>query len=468
MADRKWTDFPVATSLDAADYLSFVDVSDPDTSTKNKIITASNLKDFIEESPFTMSGASPVFNINASTDNLRITSANSVSNENGATIRLYNGSHGAFGGAAYFDYGDFDNPIPATAAFQIRRLSNGVRYGVVEFENAGTTRFYGNVGIGRSPTSPLDVIVADGSAAKIETASGSVGESAYLNFQGARGSIGYAGAGITGGSELKIASAEKNVVLNTNPTTADNFIVLYASSDAVSIGTNGLARININSSGLVNLPFDLQVDGDCVADHITLDGTVKYINTDVLDSELILSSNSHSLRDDGAVLRLYGGANATTGNANLYSGSYRRAIVGTPTFGIYLLNDGAQSTVATFLHNGSNAQTTITDLLRVNGDIGLTGSRVTKGWFTDLEVTNAPTVGGVSIGLPLKEQITITGGVPAALSQTPVSEDAFLLFLNGQLANEGAGNDYTRSGTTITWIGVTLLDTDVMIASYRY
>lgn len=35
--------------------------------------------------------------------------------------------------------------------------------------------------------------------------------------------------------------------------------------------------------------------------------------------------------------------------------------------------------------------------ITMTGSIAVTGSRVTKGWFTDIEVTNMPTVGGVSI-----------------------------------------------------------------------
>jgi hypothetical protein len=35
--------------------------------------------------------------------------------------------------------------------------------------------------------------------------------------------------------------------------------------------------------------------------------------------------------------------------------------------------------------------------LLVSGDIGITGTRVVKGWFTDLEVTNMPTVSGTAI-----------------------------------------------------------------------
>lgn len=39
-----------------------------------------------------------------------------------------------------------------------------------------------------------------------------------------------------------------------------------------------------------------------------------------------------------------------------------------------------------------------------------------------------------------------------ALANTPVSTASLLVYLNGQLVNEGAGLDYTVSGTTVTWL----------------
>jgi hypothetical protein len=38
-----------------------------------------------------------------------------------------------------------------------------------------------------------------------------------------------------------------------------------------------------------------------------------------------------------------------------------------------------------------------TNSLTLTGSIGATGSRITKGWFTNLEITNLPTVGGASL-----------------------------------------------------------------------
>ncbi len=78
-------------------------------------------------------------------------------------------------------------------------------------------------------------------------------------------------------------------------------------------------------------------------------------------------------------------------------------------YGIILLGDGIGADIvfgaglnSSILYDGTdmvfNSQLTGTgDFVFSNGDIGKTGTRVTKGWFTDLEVTNMPTVGGTSI-----------------------------------------------------------------------
>jgi hypothetical protein len=46
--------------------------------------------------------------------------------------------------------------------------------------------------------------------------------------------------------------------------------------------------------------------------------------------------------------------------------------------------------------------------LGLTGSIGLTGSRVTKGWFTDLEVTNAPTINGTSLATTLSGKVNVS------------------------------------------------------------
>lgn len=75
--------------------------------------------------------------------------------------------------------------------------------------------------------------------------------------------------------------------------------------------------------------------------------------------------------------------------------------------------DGTQGTTITFYNAGGNATIDYdgtdfsfsklislgTNSLSMTGSIAATGARVTKGWFTDIESTNMPTVGGTSLSL---------------------------------------------------------------------
>jgi hypothetical protein len=62
-----------------------------------------------------------------------------------------------------------------------------------------------------------------------------------------------------------------------------------------------------------------------------------------------------------------------------------------------------------------------TNSITMTGSIGATGARVTKGWFTNLEVTNLPTVGGASLSALYTSgdialganNITMTGSIAA-------------------------------------------------------
>lgn len=62
---------------------------------------------------------------------------------------------------------------------------------------------------------------------------------------------------------------------------------------------------------------------------------------------------------------------------------------------------------------------------------------------------------------PQQEELAsqvITGAdtaLVATLSATPVSFASLRLYLNGVFQVQGAGNDYTIAGTTITWLAST-------------
>lgn len=64
---------------------------------------------------------------------------------------------------------------------------------------------------------------------------------------------------------------------------------------------------------------------------------------------------------------------------------------------IRLADDSADATLAVGAITSSGTLALGANSITMSGSIGVTGTRVTKGWFTDLEVTNAPTLGGVAI-----------------------------------------------------------------------
>lgn len=80
---------------------------------------------------------------------------------------------------------------------------------------------------------------------------------------------------------------------------------------------------------------------------------------------------------------------------------------------------------------------------------------------------------------PFQETLTseaITGTDTAladTLTHTPLSSASVLLFLNGQLMRQGAGADYSISGSTITWLASSgtapdLAVSDELVAAYWY
>lgn len=88
------------------------------------------------------------------------------------------------------------------------------------------------------------------------------------------------------------------------------------------------------------------------------------------------------------------------------------------------------------------------------------------------------TTSDVSGLTPRQESVTtetITGTDTAladTLDNTPTSNAAVVLFLNGVYQEQGAGKDYSISGTTITWLAATgtavdMATTDVLDAHYQ-
>lgn len=90
-----------------------------------------------------------------------------------------------------------------------------------------------------------------------------------------------------------------------------------------------------------------------------------------------------------------GDQTSVSGNAGTATALQNARTIGGASF-----NGTANITVATatggFTVSGGDLALAANNLT-LTGSVGATGARSTKGWFTDLEVTNAPTAGGVAI-----------------------------------------------------------------------
>ena len=175
-----------------------------------------------------------------------------------------------------------------------------------------------------------------------------------------------------------------------------------------------------------------------------------------------------ALGADGTFLKSNGASSAPTFAVPAGSGNVSK--VGTPVdnqVGVWT-GDGTLEGATSFTYNGANLQLT--------GDIGSTGTRITKGWFTDLQVTNAisGSVTGnaatVTTNANLTGHITSTGNATVlgsftlAQLNTAVSDaniartDAGNTLVGTQLLSEGASigldpsasADGAYSGLTIT------------------
>lgn len=80
-----------------------------------------------------------------------------------------------------------------------------------------------------------------------------------------------------------------------------------------------------------------------------------------------------------------------------------------------------------------------TNSLTLTGSIAATGARVTKGWFTDIESTNAPTVGGAAVYYTSGTDVALAdGGTGASLSDPGADRIIF----------------WDESGNVVDWLAV--------------
>lgn len=134
------------------------------------------------------------------------------------------------------------------------------------------------------------------------------------------------------------------------------------------------------------------------------------------------------------------------------------------------LNADQSSTFSGLVALGANS-------LTMTGSLAATGARVTKGWFTDIESTNMPTVGGTAILTSLSApQFTtielgnvsdttlarVGAGVVSIEGVTIATSSNTLIFTGKTYDTAGSGNVFKINGTgisDITGTGKVVLDT---------
>jgi hypothetical protein len=129
--------------------------------------------------------------------------------------------------------------------------------------------------------------------------------------------------------------------------------------------------------------------------------------------------------------------------------------------GRYIYNEG--SNAFTLFHQDGAAAAAERFICPGNTDLVLDPGAAALVWYDTADSRNrVVAVSQLSAGgggnTPRQEAVTtevITGtdtAITDTLDNTPVSNASVKLFFNGVLATQGAGADYTISGSTITWL----------------
>ena len=204
---------------------------------------------------------------------------------------------------------------------------------------------------------------------------------------------GFAGSSSGGATPALTISTSITGVLKGNGTAIS---AATAGSD-YAVGSIGLAGgQTIAGSTLTNENLTLRANAaDLTTGQVNVTSTKEATNTTTasvaLAGGLAVAKRVYAL--DMTVTNTITGS--VTGNAGTAT-----ALASARTIGGVSFDGSANITVATatggFTVSGGNLDLG-TNSITLTGSIGATGARVTKGWFTDIESSNMPTVGGTAI-----------------------------------------------------------------------
>lgn len=279
---------------------------------------------------------------------------------------------------------------------------------------------------------------------------------------------------ITGGTNTKVLynnsgllgeytiSGSGNVAMTTSPAFTTPSLG-SATATLITIGTLGYTATN----PLVTLQSSVNSFNQFIIQNTSNGASASadvVVNNDV-------STNTTFYGDFGMNSSGFTGSGAFNQPSYVFltSTSSDLAIGTTTSNGIHFVVNGGATDVITISSAGAitiNGNTAFgANNITITGSIAATGSRVTKGWFTDIESTNAPTVGGVvvptisSTNTLTNKRITARTGTTASSGTPTINTDNVDFYSITALAANITSFTTNLSGTPSTgdklWISIT-------------
>ena len=215
----------------------------------------------------------------------------------------------------------------------------------------------------------------------------------------------------SGASSISGSNTGDQTTVSGNAGTVTNATLTTAIT--VDTGTVGLAGNASNDSVLTLGSGASSVSGANTGDQTISDATIT--TTDIATNDVSSTKHGFAPKGDGTTTKFLNANGAYSEPA----GSGDVSKVGTPVdsqVGVWT-GDGSIEGAASLTYDGSNLQMT--------GDIGSTGTRITKAWVTDLESTNAIT-GSITGNAATVTNATLT---------TAVTVNTGTVGLTGNVAN---------------------------------
>jgi hypothetical protein len=256
------------------------------------------------------------------------------------------------------------------------------------------------------------------------------------------------------------------MALKFNPTTGELDVVLDKASEIKNTPSGNLAATTVQAA-LNELQGDINTINTDIADDV--EGPASSTDNAIarFDGETgkLLQNSSVTISDTNEVagasqinvdnLRLDGNTlSSTDTNGNIILDANGSGVVVTDDIqssgssGINLKNSGGTTVISVGSAGTTNVSINGTTQLNANsllltGSIASTGSRVTKGWFTDLEVTNAIAGSITGNAATVTTNANLTGDVTSTGNATAIAAG---VIVNADV-NASAAIDYSKLAT---------------------